>query len=340
MNAFRWVSGHPRLRGRATADPLTIPLERENAKLCLEGKHLLFQLAEREERGEPPAPRGAHPPCEEGEGRAHYLPAKSLGLLARRKAGELLQRRLFTGRLEAVSEPVNIEVVVSSWPFRTGSVVYDPLTGTDVAEYSLAELSAEPRVTRRLARLLDPRRPYRRRAEALLEDLSSQQELLSNAYGSEGREVVLLLSDDVERELDRFAREWGLTLAMLLNPLRLEELLQNLEERSLEEHHEFVSTWWEAFARPRSMSGPSSFRLESGPDGQLFGAMTSDRKLAAALWKRSCESMSLSEFSLWDALRLHWAWRLEFKRYRRPQFPLYEQMEELFGSSKRRSPSV
>lgn len=226
---------------------------------------------------------------------------------------------------------IYLELVVSTWPFRTGVLVYEPLGRLRIAEWDLLELSADPVIINQYGTVLNPLLPYRRRARTVLADLAADQELLRTALGitDESLHVEPELSDDVERELALWARKHNCHI----NDLALESLdplLTKLEGWDPADHHAFVADWWENFERPASLQEPSELRTASGPGGALYTAMTPDRESALALWREEIDC-PINEFSLYTALRCHWGWRLEFSDQPRPEFPVFERLRELFG---------
>lgn len=238
-----------------------------------------------------------------------------------------------------MSPALNIELVVSTWPFRTGVVIYEPVTARRVAEFDLDELAASgTQVLRSHAHLLNPLLPYRRRAAGLLAELASDQEFLRDLLGFEGSDPIeLTLSDDVSRALSRFAAAHELALSDF-GLGRLDDLLAAVEARDATDHHRFVCDWWEQFERPRDLEGPSAFRAQTGPDGgSLYLGMTGgDVDAAVRAWRSDIAEVPLNEFSLWNALRQHWAWRLELSEHaERPVFPVAEQLARIFPSARR-----
>lgn len=233
-------------------------------------------------------------------------------------------------------ETMNIEAVVSSWPFRLDTVVYDPISGQDIAKYQLIELREDLKRARNLAPLLDPRRAYRQRATRLLSDLGKDQELLRVAFAVPNAiEIQLSSSDDVERELGRWASSHNVQSRMLLDPSRLPSLLDSLDMLTAHEHFSMISDWWEDFERPRVHEGPSLWRQTAAPpDGRVFLRLSENRERAWQLLLSGWNGLSLEEASLWGVLRIHWAKRLEFPRRKLPPLPLWDDLEEIFGRAR------
>ncbi len=233
-------------------------------------------------------------------------------------------------RSHEMNRVIEPELVVSTWPFRTGVVVYDPATRNDVVEWDIADAAADPAVMRRYGALLNPMNAYRPRAEAILAALAGTQEALRLGIGldpeDDSVEVRPVLSDDVERELGTFTAAHGLRVADL-SLSRLHRLLATLEERSEEDHHDFVASWQETFSAQTQR--PTFVRAIAGPGGGLYTAVHADPAEAEAAWL-SDASAGLESFSLWTALRAHWAWRLEFSDQAAPSFPVFADLARLF----------
>lgn len=230
-----------------------------------------------------------------------------------------------------MSATIHPELVVSSWPFRLGTIVYDPELRIDVASWDLDQLIEEPDLLGVAAGLLNPLRPYRRRSDALIEALTADQELLRAVYQvGEDEDVTVApqVSDDVERELTGWLRPFGLSIADLALK-RLPDLLGTLSDWDAEDHHAFCASWWETFEQPSDAPRPSSFRAHAGPDGKLYTASFSAAD-ALTMWRSDCRVDSLSDFSLWQALRAHWAWRLEFSSEPEPVWDLAGRVAQLF----------
>jgi hypothetical protein len=48
------------------------------------------------------------------------------------------------------------------------------------------------------------------------------------------------------------------------------------------------------------------------------------------MWEADVTSTPLNRFSLWTALRTHWAWRLEFSDAPEPSYPVFAQLADAF----------
>jgi hypothetical protein len=230
-----------------------------------------------------------------------------------------------------MAEQITPELVVSSWPFRLGTIVYDPALRIDVASWDLDEVVEQSDFLPVAARLLNPLRPYRKRSEALIGALTSDQELLRAVYQVDEEEDVRIEpvpSDDVERELAAWLKPRDLSMADI-SLRNLPELLDTLASWPIERHHSFCADWWETFEQPASAAKPSVFRIQAAPGGRLYNAAFS-LDTAMARWREDCDSTEFSEFSLWQALRAHYAWRLEFASEPAPTFPVLTRLEQLF----------
>jgi len=229
-------------------------------------------------------------------------------------------------------EKIQPELVVSSWPFRVGTIIYDPLLRIDVASWDLEDLVEQPDMLRVAAPLLNPLLPYRKRSEALIRELTGDQDLLRAVYQVDPDQDVTVaprVSDDVERELGGWLRERGLTINDI--GLRgLPSLLDRLADWPADRHHAFCADWWEAFEQPAAAPKPSMFRTMAGPGGQLYRQTYKD-DAALRAWKTDSDVTAFGGFSLWHALRVHWAWRLEFADQPKPVFPVLARVAELFG---------
>lgn len=222
------------------------------------------------------------------------------------------------------------EVVVSSWPFRTGVIVYDPVLGRDIAEWRLGQLVHEPGVLPRLRHLLDPRLPYRRRAEAIVADLNTDQRYLQEMYGlDETVTVQARVSDEFEEGLGRFAEEHGVSLELLWLD-KLYELLETLAGWEPERHHRFCVDLYELFHRPPGGEGPTEFARRSAPGGAMYTAEAPNKEWALRLWEKDV-NCPVGDFNLWRALRAHWGWRLEFAEHDPPVFSALEELERMFS---------
>ena len=230
-----------------------------------------------------------------------------------------------------MSETIQPELVVSSWPFRLGTIIYDPLLRIDVASWDLEDLAEHPDMLRVATPLLNPLLPYRKRSTALTRELAKDQDLLRAVYQVEtGQDVTVQpqLSDDVERELGAWLRDRGLAL----NDIALRVLpafLDRLADWPADRHHAFCADWWETFEQPSAAPKPSTFRLMAGPGGSLYRrAYQGDAAVRA--WRADAEETAFGGFSLWHALRVHWAWRLEFPDQPKPSFPVLDRLKDLF----------
>lgn len=224
------------------------------------------------------------------------------------------------------------ELVVSSWPFRLNTVIYDPLLRIDVASWDLEILEEAPDLIWVPPALVDPRRSYRKRSKALIEALDQNQPLLRAVYQvEEGERVEVhpVCSDDVERELGAWAQGHGLTTSDL-SLRRLEQLLDRLSEWDAARHHAFCADWWESFELPSGATRPSAFRTASAPGGSLY-VEDGDRERGLRSWQEDLDNRDFETFSLWAVLRAHWGWRLEFSDQPRPRFAALQRLEELFS---------
>lgn len=222
-------------------------------------------------------------------------------------------------------EVLEVELVVGAWPLRGGVSVYEPLTGRSIAAWDLDELQDEPQTLRAYADVLNPARPYRKRASAALALLRDERELLHDALGVPSDDdvtVVPVLSDDVERELSAFAREHKIRLRDLALP-SLRSLLNHLTQLPVEAHHRFLADWWRQFEGQQ----PSPLTLE-GVNAKLYAAAYGDEHAKAA-WEAD-QRTSVGAFSLWTALRVHWAWRTEFADCPPPKLEAMSELRRLF----------
>lgn len=226
------------------------------------------------------------------------------------------------GELEA-------DVILSSWPWRLGTVIYEPIIGLDLASFDLQDLKESPDWVPVSKEMLDPRRRSEERGRELLAWLESDQESLQTlfqAVSPDAEEVCLSLSDIPEVELDTWLQKYGLSLEQI-EIGNLEELLEELLGWDRERHHEFLSDWWERWEIPHRQ-GPSAFRQSAGPEGSVFGSYGDE---ARDVWRRELMGLSLEDFSLWAALRAHWAWRIEFSDEPWPGIPVLAEVDSLFG---------
>lgn len=225
-----------------------------------------------------------------------------------------------------MTEVVEVELVVGGWPLRSGVSVYEPLTGAGIAAWDLGELAAEPHMLKGYADVLNPARPYRKRAQATLDVLADEQQLLREVLGvpdGEDVQVVPVLSDDVERELGDFAACHELKLRDFALPA-VPQLLAHLRSLDVADHHAFLLDWWKRFeARPGAESP-----LLAGPDAQLYHAAFGPEHALGA-WQAD-QDASAATFSLWTALRVHWAWRVEFADQPEPRLKALGELRRMF----------
>lgn len=220
------------------------------------------------------------------------------------------------------------QVVLSSWPWRLGTVVYEPLLTSDLASWQLSDLEEQPfasppqglasPIPQSLssqwlgipAALLDPRKESSARGRALLAYLEADQQMLLSAFqlvSPEAQQVCLELSELPEQQLSSWLSERGLSIEDI-SLANLEGFLEMLLSWEAEDHHALLADWWEQWEIPHR-PGPSAFRTECGPKGTVFASYGDQ---ARSVWLREVESTDLDSFSLWSALRVHWAWRIEF----------------------------
>lgn len=220
------------------------------------------------------------------------------------------------------------DVVLSSWPWRLGSTIYEPVLGLDLASFDLQELKNDPQWVPVPAELLDPRKDYKERGRALLAWLESDQQSLLDLFhviSPDADSVCLELSDLPEQELSDWLQEYDLELKDIQID-NLEGLLEELLGWPREKHHQFLSDWWERWEIPHR-PGPSRFREQAGPDGSVFGSYGDKGR---EVWAEQTKELSLEDFSLWAALRAHWAWRIEFSDQPWPGLPVLGKLPELF----------
>jgi len=221
--------------------------------------------------------------------------------------------------------------VLSSWPFRLGSILYDPILQMDIQSWDLQDLTDAPGLVQVPAEMLDPRRDYKTRSKELARESIKDQELLRAMYelDIEGNtELRPTVSSLVPKELNTWLKTYGLEWNDLaLNSL--DSLMSTLESWSMEEHHLFCADWWETWEMPHRNDHPSTFRQEAGPGGSLYASVYGEDALA--VWQHEQSSLGLSDFSIWAVLRSHWGWRLEFSDQPRPQFLVLDQLDAFFG---------
>jgi hypothetical protein len=220
-------------------------------------------------------------------------------------------------------EPIDCELVVLTWPLATGTRVVEPQTQTVIADWDLgALLAGEGRGQRHI---LDPRSPYRQRAEAVIAELSGQQELLQDALfdGQRDIEVRASLSAALTDELSGFCVRHRLAGPAELRLTNLENLLYGLELKEADSHRDMLCDWYETFVAP-GLSCPLR------EDDRLYGSVSPDGDFALQLWRDELQELALSDLSLWTALRVHYGWRIEFQEQNRPDFGgLLEQLDGL-----------
>lgn len=226
-------------------------------------------------------------------------------------------------------QTLQAQAVLSSWPWRLGTVVYEPVLGLDLASWDLHDLQENPQWVSAPKALLDPRSNYKKRGKALLEWLTDDQELLKTVYqdrSPEAEKIALELSPLPEEELDQWLKERGLSFdAIQLSQLDL--LLEELLGWEPERHHQLLADWWERWEIPHR-TGPSAFRQKAGPQGTVYGSFEDQ---ARQVWQREIEGFDLDDFCLWSAMRVHWAWRIEFNDAPWPGLKVLDQLDQLFS---------
>lgn len=226
-------------------------------------------------------------------------------------------------------ESLTAEVVLSSWPWRTGSIVYDPVLGLDLSSWELTDLRDHPEWVTVDAQLLDPRANYDERGKGLLSHLEADQPLLTTMYqirSPEAEEVCLELSEMPEEKISDFLSEWDLQIEDIQID-NLPRLLDTLLSWPIEKHHAFLADWWERFEIPHR-DGESAFRSGAGPEGTVYGSF-GDQGLS--VWKREIEGLDIQDFCLWAALRVHYGWRLDFPEEPWPGLPVISEIDSLFS---------
>jgi len=221
-------------------------------------------------------------------------------------------------------------VIVSAWPWQLGTTIYDPLLGLEVAGWELDELREMPDWVDIPFALLDPRRPLKERADELLAVLNGDQHMLLSLYeiGSPGsKKVTLQFSEMPLEELTIWLEKRELNLEEIQLD-SLESFLSKLAAMPIEQHHGFCADWWERWELP-IRDQPSRFRSEAGPAGSLYKAAYGDA--AQGCWEREIDNLDLDDFCLWSALRLHWAWRLEFSEQAWPGLKPLDELRSLLG---------
>ncbi len=207
-----------------------------------------------------------------------------------------------------------VEVVVSSWPFRLSTVVYEPLSGVTLAQFDPLALVGTPDALPGLEDIVEPKVPYRRRADAALAVLNADQAHLRAALDVDEDDpstVVLTVSDAVEKALAAFCDRHALPVG-LFAAHRIDELFDALEQRSVAEERAFLADWWSTFEAQDD--APLADPLY-GPDGR-------DR------WQADVDS-GPAGFSLLVALRVHLAWREEFPEAPRPRISAIDALSRM-----------
>lgn len=230
-----------------------------------------------------------------------------------------------------MAESFRTEWILSSWPWRLGSILYDPIQGMDIRAWDLQDLADHPELFDVNLADLDPRVDGKKRIKALSRKALEDQELLRAMYeiqDEDPRKVSPQNMNLVEEEVGEWLSPYGLSWKDLQLD-RLEKLFDRLEKMSPEEHHGFLSDWWETWEMPRPDDRPSIWRQETGPGGSVYAQVYGEH--AMEVWKNEQQSLGLTDFSLWAALRSHWGWRLEFPEQPRPQFAVLEQLDRLIG---------
>lgn len=218
---------------------------------------------------------------------------------------------------------IDCELVVLTWPLGTSTRVVEPESQTVVADWDLGALL--PGEGSGQAQLLDPRRPYRQRAEKVIDELASQQELLQDALLDGQRDIKVrpTLSAALPDQLSSFCAKHGLAGAEELRMDNLEALLEKLEGLDETAHRQMLCDWYETFVAPGLACPLRSERL-------LYAPVCPDPEFALQMWREELEELALSELSLWAALRVHYGWRSEFPDQPRPDFGgLLEEIDEL-----------
>lgn len=229
-----------------------------------------------------------------------------------------------------MAEVFATEWVLSSWPWRLGSILYDPVVQMDVQAWDLQDLAERPGLVTAPPTMLDPRRDYQERAGELSCYAAADQELLCALYEINPEvqaQVQPKVSQMVPQELEEWLKPYGLEWKDLALD-NLQGLLVQLESWSMERHHEFLADWWETWEVPHQTDRPSIFRQDAGPGGSVYRGVYGEDALLA--WQEEQTSLGLSDFSLWAALRSHWGWRLEFGDQPRPNFKALDQLHQLF----------
>lgn len=230
-----------------------------------------------------------------------------------------------------MAEVFQTEWILSSWPWRLGSVLYDPIQGMDIQAWDLQDMVDHPGLYDVAPKDLDPRRPVSERIVPLHQKALLDQELLRAMYeirDEDPRLVGAKISDLGERELENWLEPYGIAYQDL-GLDAVDGLYAKLEDMSPEEHHHFLSDWWETWEMPYPPGQSSIFRSEAGPGGQLYAATYGDDALE--VWQTEQKTLGLHDFSLWAVMRSHWGWRLEFPDQPRPEFPVIEQLDQIFG---------
>ena len=230
-----------------------------------------------------------------------------------------------------MAEAFRTEWILSSWPFRLGSILYDPIQQMDIRAWDLQDLSDHPDLFRVDIQDLDPRLPDHKRIKGLMKSALSDQELLRAMYEIQDEDPRLvgphasnLVAEEVGAWLAPYNLKWD-DLALD----GLEGLFNKLEALSPQEHHTFLADWWETWEVPYQDGKPSIFRQEAGPGGSVYASVYGDDALE--VWKTEQKTLSLADFSLWAALRSHWGWRIEFPDQPRPNFPVLDKLDQLFS---------
>jgi hypothetical protein len=212
------------------------------------------------------------------------------------------------------SPPSNIycELVVSTWPFRTGVLVYEPLAQVELIRFKIGDFHADWESFQAYSSLLNPAIDYSYRANGLLQLLGEDREGLEEMLGFPLQDNLhLKLSDDVVREveacLDPFGYGWADVQLSSLEGM-VENLIQTGSCQAV------AAAWWDRFERPSAWSPPD-------PD----------------LWQTRFQ-LPVDEWSLSDYLRGLAEWEAYFPQQPLPECQAWKQLDQWFGMQTQQTP--
>jgi hypothetical protein len=215
---------------------------------------------------------------------------------------------------------IEVDLVVSSWPFRTGVIIYDPVLELDIIEWNLQEVAARPDIWTKLQPGLDLFQNYSPRANFMLDILSKKQDYLTSIY--QERPVQLRLSRELEDSLTEFAKPYQIALEELLSINQLEKLQQRLADWHEEKQRRFTYDYLETFEMPVNNLSPDH---SSAPTAPLYESLEDS---ARAFWL--CEQQTpVEDLSLGTILRVELGKRESFTREKAISFTALNQLKNL-----------